>query len=77
MDCYDKLYARAEKAAKCERQRLKLKVLKSGDNNPIHQQSDSELSVLASSLFDSIKGIQSKTSPRCTRLGKVVKYRDD
>ena len=36
MDCYNKLYARAEKAAKCERQRLKLKALKSRDNNPIH-----------------------------------------
>ena len=36
MDCYNKLYAKAEKATKCERQRLKLKVLKSGDNNPIH-----------------------------------------
>ena len=77
MDCYDELYARAEKAAKCERQRLELKALKSGDNDLIHQQSNSELSVLASSLFDSIEGIQSKTSPRRTWSRKVVKYRDD
>jgi len=77
MDRYDELYARAEKAAEFERRRLELEALKSGDNDPIHQQSDSELSVLASSLFDGMEGIQSKTSPRRTRSGKVVKYRDD
>jgi hypothetical protein len=48
MDRYDKLYARAKKAAERERQRLELKALKSGealesgealksgDNNPVH-----------------------------------------
>jgi len=36
MDCYDELYARAEKAAKCKRRRLELEALKSGDNDPIH-----------------------------------------
>jgi len=77
MDRYDELYARAEKAAEFERRRLELEALKSGDNNPIHQQSDSELSVPASSLIDGMEGIQSKTSPRRTRSGTVVKYRDD
>jgi hypothetical protein len=77
MDCYDELYARAKKAAKRKRRRLELEALKSGDNNPIHQQSDSELSVLASSLFDGMEGIQSETSPRRTWSGKEVKYRDD
>jgi hypothetical protein len=36
MDRYDELYARAEKAAEHERQRLELEALKSGDNDPIH-----------------------------------------
>jgi hypothetical protein len=56
MDRYDKLYARAKTVAERERQRLELEALESGDNNAIHQQSDSELLVLASSLFDGIKG---------------------
>jgi hypothetical protein len=83
MDCYDKLYNRAKKAAECERQRLELEALEGEDNSTIHSQSDSELSLLASSLFDGMDGIESsqsiqiETSPRRTRLGKVVKYRDD
>jgi hypothetical protein len=76
MDCYDELYARAMTIAEHERQHLELKALKSGDNNA-YQQSDSELLVLASSLFEGIKGIQSRTSPRCTWSRKVVKYKDD
>jgi hypothetical protein len=83
MDRYDELYSRAKKAAECERQRLELKALEGEDNSTIHSQSDSELSLLASSLFDGIEGIESsqgiqiKTSPRRTQSGKVVKYRDD
>jgi hypothetical protein len=79
MDRYDELYSRAKKAAECERQRLELEALKGEDNSTIHGQSDSGLSLLASSLFDSIEGIESsqgiqiKTSPRRARLGKVVK----
>jgi hypothetical protein len=89
MDRYDELYARAKTVAERERQHLELEALESGDYNAIHQQSDSELSVLVCSLFDGMEGIegiegmegmegiQGGTSPRCTRLGKVVKYRDD
>jgi hypothetical protein len=66
-------------------------VLKDQDNTTALMQSDSELSVLASSLFNSIYGIKSsqgvgeiqgtgqvetKTSPRRTRSGKIVNYRD-
>jgi hypothetical protein len=56
----------------------------------INRQSDSELSVLASSLFNSIDSIESsqrlgnvdisknktKTSPRRTWSGKIVNYKD-
>jgi len=77
MDRSDKLYARAKTVAERERQRLELEALESGDSNAIHQQSDSELLVLASSLFDGIKGIRSGTGRRRILSGKVVKYRDD
>ena len=47
MDRSDKLYARAKIVAESERQRLELEALESGDSNTIHQQSNSELLVLA------------------------------
>jgi hypothetical protein len=54
MDCYNKLCARADVVRKRKRQRFK--VLK--DSDAIDIQSDSKLSVLASSLFNSMDGIE-------------------
>jgi hypothetical protein len=91
MNRYDELYARAQRIAESERQRLKLEVLEDRDDATALMQSDSELSVLASSLFNGMDGIESsqgggeiqgtgqvetKTSPRRTRSGKIVNYRD-
>ena len=89
IDRYNKLCARADVIR--ERKRQRLQALK--DSDAIDIQSDSELSVLASSLFNSMdsielgqgisqdlgiaQGIQIKTSPWRTWSGKVVKYRVD
>jgi hypothetical protein len=102
MDRYNKLCARADVVR--ERKRQRLEALK--DSDAIDIQSDSELLVLASSLFNGIdgielgqgtssrisdveigrtdsqglgisQGIQIKTSPWRTWLGKVVKYKVD
>jgi len=53
MNYYDEIVARAERVMERERQRLEREAL----DNAI--QSDSELSVLASSLFNGIEGIES------------------
>ena len=91
MNRYNELYARAQRIAESERQRLELEVLEDRDDATALMQSDSELLVLASSLFNGMDGIESsqgvgeiqgtgqvktKTSPRRTRLGKIVNYRD-
>jgi len=89
---YNELYARVRER---EHQRLELEALEDIDDNTVHGQSDSELSVLASSLFNGIDGAKSsqgigdglgdveiggtdqiETSPRRTRSGKIVNYRD-
>jgi hypothetical protein len=91
MNCYNKLYARAQRIAESERQRLELEVLEDRDDTTALMQSDGELSALASSLFNSMDGIRSsqgvseiqgtgqvetKPSPRRTRSRKIVNYRD-
>ena len=59
MDCYDELYARADAVRERERQRLQVLELEAlKDNDAINRQSDSELLVLASSLFNSMDGIE-------------------
>jgi hypothetical protein len=60
MDCYDELYARAQRTADQERQRLELKAINNQNDAAVH--SNSELSILASSMFNSIDGIQSSQS---------------
>jgi hypothetical protein len=54
MDQYNELYVRAQRTADQERQRLD-KALNNQDNAAVH--SDSELSTLASSMFNSIDSI--------------------
>lgn len=55
MEYYDEVVVRAEGVIEQERERQRLE--ESADNNEI--QSDSELSMLASSLFNGIEGIES------------------
>jgi len=95
MDRYDELYARAQRTADQERQRLELEAIDNQNDAAVH--SNSELSILASSIFNSIGGIQlsqsisnalgdveisetgqnrAETSPRRTRSGKIVNYKD-
>ena len=97
MNCYAKLYAKVSKVREREHQRLELEALKDIDSNTVHGQSDGELLVLASSLFNGMDSaesnqdigdrlgdvemgradqIKTKTSPRRTRSGKIVNYRD-
>jgi hypothetical protein len=59
MNRYNELYARAQRIAESERQRLELEVLKDLDDAAALMQSDSELLVLSSSLFNSMDAIES------------------
>jgi hypothetical protein len=59
MNRYNELYARAQRIAESERQRLEVEVLKDRDDAAALMQSDSELLVLSSSLFNSMNAIES------------------
>jgi hypothetical protein len=54
MNRYAELYAKVNKVKERKHQCLEPEALEDIDSNTIHGQSDSELSVLASSLFNSI-----------------------
>ena len=76
MNIYDELYVVAEIVRGQERQCIKLEALEDKDDNIIHSQSDSELSVLASSLFNNINSIKSSEGIS-VKLGDVEISRTD
>lgn len=76
MNIYDELYVVAEIVRGQERQCIKLETLEDKDDNIIHSQSDSELLVLTSRLFNNINGIKSSEG-LSVKLGDVEISRTD